>query len=88
MVENVLSLGKAKRIADKPLSSGEKVFVIEFAGEKEISMKDYENEKKRIGELLLEQKKAAALSAFIKEQRDTSNIEISGDLDIKPSDEI
>jgi peptidyl-prolyl cis-trans isomerase D len=88
MVENVLSLGKTNRIADKPLSSGEKVFVIEFAGEKEISMKDYEIEKKRIGELLLEQKKGAALSAFIKEQRDRSNIEISGDLDIKPSDEI
>lgn len=88
MGENVLALGKTDSIADNPLSTGEKIFILEFAGEKEISLNDYEKNRGQIANILLEQKKAAALQAFIKEQRDKSKIEISTELNLKKIDSL
>lgn len=85
-LESVLSLGKTDRIAGKPITSGQNIYVVGFAGEKEISSENYEEEMRQIADIMLEQKKAAALRAFLSEQREKSTIEISAELNITPSE--
>ncbi|NIO16735.1 MAG: hypothetical protein GTN70_07020 [Deltaproteobacteria bacterium] len=84
--ESVLSLGKTDRIAANPVESGSNIYVFEFAGEKEISSENYDEEMRQIADIMLEQKKSAALRAFLSEQREKSTIEISAELNITPSD--
>ncbi len=78
----VLSLGRQHAVTEKPLHYGDKVYVFFYGGEKKVSMKEYDTEKGKIRNALLQQKRENAIKAFIEEQRRKARIEIGKNLKI------
>ncbi len=77
VIKKVIVLSSSNRVVDEPITISGKIAVIEFAGEKKASLKDFEKEKEKLAEILFEKKKEEALKAFIREERNKAQIEIS-----------